>query len=199
MVQDGLIANGSPRTSEFLIFGETLKSKTIMGNFNDWLKRVANTIGDFFTDLWDAVTDWWEDGMEWISKALPQILNVTQAFKRFLESPVDNVFFSQYLGVTGYKKAERIILKGLEKANYAMGEIIDINACVSENDSDADKIDCISKELKENLNSDLTSTFVYEFGVGILKELLENKGLQPDEVKVRNIVQAGYDSMTLDK
>ena len=168
-------------------------------SFKDWLHRVGKKVSNFFENVWNKVTDWWEDGVDWVSENVPQVIEVSEKLKRFFKGPVDNMVFSKWLGLENYGNAERIILKGLTRLIHSLEEVNDINECLADNETDAAKIDCLITILKSHVKKGEESKWAFWFAKHTLLEIYKEKGVDASEQKVENIVQGFYDARTIDK
>jgi len=172
-----------------------------MGNFKDWLNRAKAKISGFFKNVWKKVTDWWEEGVDWISENVPQLIEVAEVLKNFLKGRLDNVFIVDVIGIRGYEKAEKIIIRGLERSITYLGHVDDVNECLEKPDN-AEKIQCLAEKLKKLTNAGEEGTAAFNFVKEALIDILEQKGVTVDDVKnkkVETIVQAFYDAKTLEK
>jgi len=166
-----------------------------MGN---WLERLKNKVANFFKTLWDKVTDWWEDGVEWVSNNVPPLIDLAEGLKTFLEGRVDNILLSDVLGIRGYKAAEQVMIAGLTRSIKYLGHVKDVEECLQK-DKPSDQIDCLGEKLKQITKKGDEGSQAFNFAKEALMDVLEKKGQKPDEKKVERIIQGFYEAKTLNK
>lgn len=170
-----------------------------MGGFKQWLQRIGNSVHNFFSNVWETVQDWWTDGVDWMTDNVPQLIEIGEKLKSFFKGPVDNMVLSQWLGLKNYGNVERIIQRGLERVLKTLKNVRDVNACLDEGMTDAEKVDCLAAEIKGMINAGDEGKWVFSWAKEALTDILEKKGVKPNPKRVESIIQGFYDSRKVDQ